>query len=487
VDKDSLLNNIKHYLFNSISTRLLFGVTIITLLTFAATSVFILTMYRKNQFDRFDESIYQQSLFFQTHSDIERDISFEIDTDKVMTADFTGSQPSSYFLLYDKTSEEILLASPELEVIVDDLNDYNTYQSQQGVFVSREIDGNSVRLNIRDYVLIQDNDVVEEGKVPAEKSVRIVIAKKTETITSEFSFLLSMVIAAYSVGAVILILLVNRTISSGLIPLIDINTQVKSISLSHLEPVRMPGIKELDSIVDTLNTVLQKLKHEYDKEKQFTSNVAHELRTPLSELRTLTEVVLTYQKNLTEDDQKNYQEILESTLYLQRVVTSLLFIARSDVNNQITNVTWFSLKHVIDTSISKFQKQADRKSIIINNTINEKMTIHSDSELFSLIVFNLVGNAVFYSPSNTVVTIESIEDEIQFININTDLVQQDIPFLFDRFWRKSKNRTTDENHSGLGLSLAKSLCNDLGLEITAKITGETIIFSIRNLDVTVKG
>jgi len=283
-------------------------------------------------------------------------------------------------------------------------------------------------------------------------------------------------------GLILILAMVWIITDRSLRPFNKLKDDVKKITPNNLCPLNSPNIVEINSFIESFNELIEKLRHFIEKERQFNSDVAHELRTPISEMRTILEVGLKWKNDLTEEVSKNYEDLLSSLDKMQNIVISLLAISKYESRKFEIKKEKINLTNLLKNYIGKFQKIADSRNIKFKYNFIDDAYIFSDANLFQNILENIFSNAVEYSLENNEINIELTESnntyKISISNYTKNLTKEDIPFIFDRFWRKDKARKDSDTHSGLGFSLVKSISDILNLSIVAELE-ETSLFTLR--------
>lgn len=259
----------------------------------------------------------------------------------------------------------------------------------------------------------------------------------------------------------------------------NFHAELKSINASNLVPVNIPTAKEIAGLANSLNEVIGNLKKALIRERRFISNVAHELRTPISEIRTLAEVVLKWPDGMDDQTKNNYEDILNSTRNMQNIVNTLLMLSRFESGSLKSQKSLFELKPLILSVWKTYSKTAAEKGIILDNNIKPGFSVFSDKDMFLLIIDNLLSNAVEYSVQSTVIILDASGDSKSFTfsvkNEFNNLSEPDLENMFEMFWRKEKARTSDNSHTGLGLSLVRALAVFLELKVKASITDKKFL------------
>jgi signal transduction histidine kinase len=265
-------------------------------------------------------------------------------------------------------------------------------------------------------------------------------------------------------------LVVPRLLRRELAPLQQLAAAAARIDASSLSTrfptVNLPG--ELAPITARLNELLARLEDSFDRERRFSSDVAHEFRTPISELRSLAELAI----KLPDTRAANAdQEVLSIALHLESVLTHLLTLSRGERGDLQTQRQPVALAPLIEDVCRKFKARAAGRQLTFQWQAAAQTEITSDPVLLRSILTNLVDNAVEYTPRGGSVEVEASMDHgcftLRVINTVENLEAHDLPYLFDRFWRKDTARSND-GHTGLGLSLARTLAHTIGCELTAR-------------------
>ncbi len=328
----------------------------------------------------------------------------------------------------------------------------------------------------------------DPGTVSPTSEIRVdmAVAKGRERLNQLMATMRTSLLVPFVLLMGALVLLVRFSIDRGLRPLRQITAQVQELDANRLNTriTADSDSAELAPIISQLNRLLERLDETFHREKRFSGNVAHELRTPISELRALAEVG---QKWPAEPDMVKgfFTDLVDLADDMESTVTNLLTLARLDAGSQAVERTSINLSGLIETVWDRLITRANVAERTLVNRVSKHLHVDSDNDKLTLILLNILSNAAAYSPQHASIVVEADVTEGQtrcaISNIAADLTEADLPLMFERFWRKDQSRT-EGRHAGLGLSVVKALAEVLDLEIVPELDEKgrltiTIVFA----------
>ena len=239
---------------------------------------------------------------------------------------------------------------------------------------------------------------------------------------------------------------------------------------------------ELYTLSQTINKLLDRVENTIEREKQFTSYASHELRTPLTIIKGTLEVLIRKPRNQEEYHEKiNF--CVNEVNRLNHLVDQLLLLARFENQKQGVKIENTYLNAIILDTISQYSSIIKSKNIQIINNFDKDFYVKSDSYLLSIIINNLILNALKYSNENGQISISISQNnggtECSISDFGIGISSEDLQKIFDQFYRSKSIEYSEIKGTGLGLSIVKKLCEILSIE--TKITSQENMGTTVNL------
>ena len=277
------------------------------------------------------------------------------------------------------------------------------------------------------------------------------------------AILLIGILASAAMGAVIA--------RRGMKPLVDIAKAAERVTASQLHE-RIGAAEwpqELVSLARAFDGMLDRLEDSFDRLSRFSADLAHELRTPINNLRGEAEVALSKPR-----EEQEYREILASSLEeyerLSRMMDSLLFLARAESAQAMLVRSRIDVRTEITKVINFYEALAAERKVPV--TCAGDGVMDADLILFQRVISNLLSNSLRYTPSGGKIVF-SIQDvgngvEVTCCDSGTGIAQEHLSRIFDRFYQISPSRNPKTDNAGLGLAIVKSIVNLHGGRIGIK-------------------
>ena len=277
--------------------------------------------------------------------------------------------------------------------------------------------------------------------------------------------LISFILAMFMIVAAVL--LTRRFVD----PLADVIFAAREMAQGKLNTrISSEGPQDLRTLSESFNEMASSLERNDRERRNMLADIAHELRTPLSVIRGRLEGIV---DGVYTADGGQVSLALEQTYLLERLVDDLRLLTLAETRQLHFEKKSVDLAQLAQHTIDMFSAEAQEKNISL---VLEKGSgiyiVELDSQRMEQVIGNLVGNSLRYIPDGSKIwlTLEETFEAVKlFINDNGPGVAEDeLSYLFDRFWRKEKSRARNAGGTGLGLTIAKQLVEAQGGTIEAR-------------------
>lgn len=250
-------------------------------------------------------------------------------------------------------------------------------------------------------------------------------------------------------------------------------------ALDRRVPVTLNG-DEIDRLANAFNTMVDRVQELIGQMKEITENIAHDLRSPITRMRGLAEMALTGE-NTHEDYPVVTGTIIEECDRLLAMINTMLDISEAEAGVIKLNIEPIDVVLMIHDAVDLFHPVAENRHIDIEVRAPDSAHVHTDKRRLQRVLGNLLDNALKYSYPSGHILVEVRADDnhivIEFLDRGIGISEEDLPHIFDRFYRGEKSRTEPGN--GLGLSFAKTFVTSLGGSIDVTSTpGEGSVFTV---------
>jgi len=276
-----------------------------------------------------------------------------------------------------------------------------------------------------------------------------------EQVEKNFAVLAIAVLAASVLASTLIAITVTKR---GLRPLGQMARSLGRIGPTHFKEYVAPASwpRELQPLAIAFDDMLKRLDDSFTRLSQFSADLAHELRTPITNMLGEAQVALTRDRTPAE-----YRETIESTIdeceRLSGIVDNLLFVARVDAARESIERKKFDGRAAVEKIAAFYQTLAEDRHVAIS--CSGEGQIYADPALFERAVGNLVDNALRFTPENGSIRITLAEHaadfEVAVSDTGCGIASEHLPRVFDRFYRAESSRGSDG--AGLGLALVKSI------------------------------
>ncbi|MBN1462605.1 MAG: HAMP domain-containing protein [Paludibacteraceae bacterium] len=267
-------------------------------------------------------------------------------------------------------------------------------------------------------------------------------------------------------------------------PFATISGVAKRISFNELGNSRLPIVNphdELGELTITINELLDRLNDAVNSQQQFVADAAHELRTPLAIMQSEIEISLR-EKTTNIDIQQILKSNLEEVHRLTAITDNLIVLTRFDSNKGIAEKTNVDLKGMCQQVVGRFNIALTQNDIRFDINGDDTVFIRGNKAYLEQMFINIIDNSIKYSfpKSNIELTINQFNKGAHVLLKDTGIgiPQEELPFIFNRFYRVDKSRSSKIPGSGLGLAIVKSIVDfhQGSIEIKSELGKGTKIF-----------
>ena len=268
-----------------------------------------------------------------------------------------------------------------------------------------------------------------------------------------------------------------RMSHSALAPVDAITTTVRSIGAHELSR-RLPKLEiddELQRLSDTLNEMLSRIESAFSRVRQFTADASHELRTPVSLIRTEAEIALRRPRSETQY-RESLQHILSESMRTTALIEELLTLARTDSGTEILKIQPVDLRQICHERASEWCTAAnDRGLNLILRIPDHDVLVMADPQAMRRVINILLENACRYTQAPGTVELELVlEPEVAVLHVKDNgigIAEHDKARIFERFYRTDAARSREQGGAGLGLAIANWISQQHGGNISVRDAG----------------
>ncbi|MAY57957.1 MULTISPECIES: HAMP domain-containing sensor histidine kinase [Alteromonadales] len=275
-------------------------------------------------------------------------------------------------------------------------------------------------------------------------------------------------------------IIVKLVVSRSLKPISELSQQLRKISLNSKNPeVSVEFLpQELVPIAEGVNQFIKENHILYIREQRMASDIAHELKTPIAELISLSEVALKF------PHEKEISDNLASDVHgisyrLKNIVSSIMLLQKSSSSHEL-ETSKINLTELIGNILAR--ENSEDREIKFHLDV-PLLIVETNKFALETVLSNLINNAIFYSPTNTAIeiTTSKIDNRNALIKISNicyeNYQENELKLFFDPLWQKDESRTSTERF-GLGLAIVKSYCEKIGATVSISLVEKKITFTV---------
>ena len=322
-----------------------------------------------------------------------------------------------------------------------------------------------------------ENTAVRQIQVPLYQNTKIIgymiIAMSLEDAAMVLNNLFTILMLSFPMILLLLFLIARFIAGRSIKPISAIIQTANIITRDNLKSrITLPNNKdELHLLSGTINNLLDRVENAIEREKQFTSDASHELRTPLAVIKGTLEVLIRKPRNVDEYKEK-IDFCIKEVNRLNHLVDELLLLARFEHQKQSLKLGKVSLNNLCEEIVKRNTIAIEEKEIKCNINFSEAYFVQSDSYLFSIVINNIITNAIKYSHKGGIINFEVRKSKSDIVLTVSDqgigIAQEDLDKIFDQFYRSKSIQNPKIKGTGLGLSIVKRICFLLDVKLEIK-------------------
>ncbi|MBQ8408877.1 MAG: HAMP domain-containing histidine kinase [Clostridia bacterium] len=294
------------------------------------------------------------------------------------------------------------------------------------------------------YVLMQDSELLPLGST-------------VSTLERQFGWIMCILI----MGALIVALAISRVVC---LPMERMSRSARMLAKGDYNAKFVGGgYREADELADALNYAAEELAKNDNLQKELVANISHDLRTPLTMIKGYSEVMRDIPG---ENTPENVQVIIDETERLTELVNDMLDLSKIRAGTRKPEPEVFDLTETVRAVMLRYEKFTEKKNFSIVFDATESVSVNADRTMVLQVIYNLVNNAINYTGDDGAVTITQSVFEgkvrISVADTGVGIAPEDLPYIWDRYYKVDKVHKRAVVGTGLGLSIVKGILESHG-------------------------
>ena len=372
---------------------------------------------------------------------------------------------------------------------VYDLNktgDYIISTNDSSIPLLADTNGKAKTFFEKDYYLDGDINILYYAQTLESEKGSLIIQTNLNMDTDSMSKMINefpkiavlLLVPVLIISFFISLFITRRTLK----PVVEITASAKKISSSNLESqLPLTGKQdELDELASTFNSLFEQLKSDFDRERQFTSDVSHELKTPVAVILGQSNLLRRWGKNDPVQLEKSLNTIISETKSMEAIISNLLQMSRLESGRVQPEMEQVNLQNMFERLKTETLSVKPSAEFIYNE--NQNNTITADPELLHQVFTVIISNSLKFTPDPVKITMNCkplVKNNLNPYSVHIQLCdngpgfgEESINHVFERFYREDAAHTRSAGGSGLGLSIAKTIIESMNGSIYAENNSE---------------
>lgn len=367
------------------------------------------------------------------------------------------------FRIADGVAENIADADVSMGCYIHHLSGKSLYRlyeyaAENGGVYTRRISPNKAQSKVLTTIkvtLIEDSDGTKYAIM--QDSELIPLNATVKTLERQFGWIMCVLI----MGALVMALILSRLIC---IPMERMSRSAKRLAKGDYDVDFSGGsYREAEELADALNYAADELAKNDNLQKELVANISHDLRTPLTMIKGYSEVMRDIPD---ENTPENVQVIIDETERLTELVNDMLDLSKIRAGTRKPEMEVFDLTETVGAVLQRYEKFKEKEQYIILFEKQENIAVKADRTMILQVVYNLVNNALNYTGEDKTViirqTVTGKKVRISVTDSGVGIAKEDIPYIWDRYYKVDKVHKRAVVGTGLGLSIVKGILESHG-------------------------
>lgn len=305
---------------------------------------------------------------------------------------------------------------------------------------------------------------------------------------SDFTLIIKKQIMYVCMIGIIIAVIISIFLSSKITdPITKITKKAKKMGSGNIDVVfEESGIKEIDELSSTLMQAQNELRKTDELRRDLMANVSHDLKTPLTMIKAYAEMIRDISYKDRDKMNEHLEIIVDETDRLTMLVNDILDLSRMQSNADTLNIAKFDLSKEITNIVNKYQIIKEAEKYTINVDMPKEMIVKADKKKINQVIYNLINNAINYTGDDKKVSVKVTKHKkyylVEIIDTGKGIKADEIPYIWNKYYKKEKKHQRNVVSTGLGLSIVKQILelHDYEYGVQSEVgKGSTFYFKIK--------
>ena len=397
----------------------------------------------------------------------------------------------------DNLLQDISYQNEVCILVIDDYGNYNSYNTNmKGCALKNEnTKGQELMVNFinadadfKAYQFVNDDKQVAALLYGLKNNNQYTFIYSNLEDISDFTLIIKQQLMYVCFLGIFVAVTISIFLSTKLTdPIAEITKKAKKLGNGDYNvEFKESGIKEIDELAQTLTQAQKEMAKTDELRRDLMANVSHDLKTPLTMIKAYAEMI----KDISYKDRKKMNEhldiIVDETDRLTVLVNDILDLSKMQSNADTLKLEKFNLAEEIKSIINRYQIIKETEKYTFNVEMPEEIWIKADKKKINQVIYNLINNAINYTGDDKLVTIRVTKQKrsylVEIIDTGKGIKEEEIPYIWDKYYKSDKKHQRNVVSTGLGLSIVKQILELHDFEYGVKSVlkkGSTFYFKIK--------